>query len=73
MTIAVGILDQVVKTEPVDTDRLYLTGALRTDQNSAFGTNFQHVVYPKLSASYIVSDESWFPKMNWLSSMRLRE
>ncbi len=53
-------------------DRLYVTGALRTDQNSAFGTNFQNVVYPKLSASYIISDESWFPKMNWLSSLRLR-
>ena len=53
-------------------DRLYLTGALRTDQNSAFGTSFHDVTYPKLSASYIVSDESWFPKTNLLTSLRLR-
>ena len=28
-------------------DRLFLTVAVRTDQNSAFGTNFQRVFYPK--------------------------
>ena len=31
-------------------DRLFLTAAVRSDQNSAFGTNFQRVFYPKASA-----------------------
>jgi TonB-linked SusC/RagA family outer membrane protein len=53
-------------------DRLFLTGALRTDQNSAFGTNFQRVVYPKVSASWIISDEGFFPQSNLLNSLRLR-
>jgi TonB-linked SusC/RagA family outer membrane protein len=53
-------------------DRLFIVAALRTDQNSAFGTNFQHVVYPKLSASWIASDEAWFPHLEWLSQFRLR-
>jgi TonB-linked SusC/RagA family outer membrane protein len=53
-------------------DRLFLTAAARSDQNSAFGTNFQNVVYPKLSASWIASDESFFPKFDWLNQMRLR-
>jgi TonB-linked SusC/RagA family outer membrane protein len=53
-------------------DRLFLTGAVRTDQNSAFGTNFQRVVYPKISASWITSDESWFPKREWLNQFRFR-
>ncbi len=53
-------------------DRLFLTAAVRTDQNSAFGTNFQKVVYPKLSASYIISDEDFFPKVPALSQLRLR-
>jgi len=53
-------------------DRLFLTAALRTDQNSAFGTNFQRVYYPKASLSYIVSDESFFPKFRWLDELRLR-
>jgi TonB-linked SusC/RagA family outer membrane protein len=53
-------------------DRLYLTAALRTDQNSAFGTNFQRVFYPKASVSYVISDEDWFPKPGFLSNLRLR-
>ena len=53
-------------------DRLFLTGALRTDQNSAFGTNFQHVIYPKVSASWVISDESFFPRPSWLNNLRLR-
>jgi TonB-linked SusC/RagA family outer membrane protein len=53
-------------------DRLFLTAAVRTDQNSAFGSNFQKVVYPKLSASWLVSDESFFPQRKWLQSLRVR-
>jgi TonB-linked SusC/RagA family outer membrane protein len=53
-------------------DRLFLTAAVRTDQNSAFGTNFQRVVYPKASASWVVSDESFFPHYSWLDQLRLR-
>ncbi len=53
-------------------DRLFLTAALRTDQNSAFGTQFQKVFYPKLSASYVISDEDFFPKIPTLGQLRLR-
>jgi TonB-linked SusC/RagA family outer membrane protein len=53
-------------------DRLFLTGAVRTDQNSAFGTKFQSVVYPKASLSYVVSDESFFPKPSWVDQVRIR-
>jgi outer membrane receptor protein involved in Fe transport len=53
-------------------DRLFVTAAVRTDQNSAFGTNFQRVFYPKLSASWIASDEGFFPRLSWLNQLRLR-
>jgi TonB-linked SusC/RagA family outer membrane protein len=53
-------------------DRLFLTAALRTDQNSAFGTNFQRVFYPKASISWILSEEPFFPAYNWLNQFRLR-
>ena len=36
--------------------------ALRSDQNSAFGTKFQRVYYPKASLSWVVSDEDFFPR-----------
>ena len=35
-------------------DRLFVTGTLRADKNSAFGKNFGLVRYPALSASYVV-------------------
>jgi len=38
-------------------DRLFLTGAVRADDHSSFGKDFNIVVYPKLSVSYIASDE----------------
>ena len=53
-------------------DRLFVTGAVRMDDNSAFGKDFDAVIYPKLSASWLASDESFFPQANWLSSFRLR-
>ena len=53
-------------------DRLFITGAIRTDQNSAFGTNFQQVYYPKISVSWILSDEPFFPRYSWLNQFRFR-
>jgi len=53
-------------------DRLFLTAAVRTDQNSAFGTNFQRVYYPKASLSWLLSDESFFHRPDWMSEFRLR-
>lgn len=53
-------------------DRLFLTAALRYDQNTAFGTQYKGVPYPKFSASYNISDESWFPRYEALNSLHLR-
>jgi TonB-linked SusC/RagA family outer membrane protein len=53
-------------------DRMFLTLAVRTDQNSAFGTKFQSVKYPKASLSWLLSDESFFPKWAWMNSFRAR-
>ena len=53
-------------------DRLFLTLAARSDQNSAFGTNFQRVLYPKASVSWLLSEEPFFPKFSWLNEFRFR-
>jgi TonB-linked SusC/RagA family outer membrane protein len=53
-------------------DRLFLTGAVRSDRNSAFGADFKTVLYPKFSASWIPSQESFFPSFSWLDELRLR-
>jgi TonB-linked SusC/RagA family outer membrane protein len=41
-------------------DRLFVTVGLRTDDNSAFGTNFDRVYYPKASASWVISEEPFW-------------
>jgi hypothetical protein len=46
--------------------------ALRSDQNSAFGTNFQSVLYPKASVSWLVSQEPWYSVPAWAGDLRLR-
>ncbi|MBL0890830.1 MAG: SusC/RagA family TonB-linked outer membrane protein [Gemmatimonadaceae bacterium] len=53
-------------------DRLFLTAAVRSDQNSAFGSNFQSIVYPKASASYLISEEDWWKAPSFVNTMRLR-
>lgn len=38
-------------------NRLFVTGAIRADDNSAFGSSFNKVYYPKASLSYVASEE----------------
>ncbi|MGH7555767.1 MAG: SusC/RagA family TonB-linked outer membrane protein [Longimicrobiales bacterium] len=54
-------------------DRIFVTGALRADDNSAFGQDFGLIYYPSATASWVVSDESFFPQTGGiLSSLRVR-
>ena len=53
-------------------DRLFVTGAIRSDRNSAFGANFKTVFYPKLSVSWVISDEPFFRLPGWANQIRLR-
>jgi TonB-linked SusC/RagA family outer membrane protein len=51
--------------------RLFLTGAVRFDDNSAFGKNFNATAYPKASASWLMSDEPFFHS-GAINTLRLR-
>jgi TonB-linked SusC/RagA family outer membrane protein len=53
-------------------DRVFVTGALRADGASSFGENFKTAFYPKASLSWLVSEEGFFPKGAFLSSLRYR-
>ena len=52
-------------------DRLFLTAAVRGDDNSAFGQNFDFVIYPKVSATWVVNEESFF-NVPWVNTLKLR-
>jgi TonB-linked SusC/RagA family outer membrane protein len=52
-------------------DRLFVTGGLRVDGNSAFGSGFGLQPYPKISAAYVLSEEPFWPRQ-WISTLKLR-
>src|SRR6185436_10103948 len=52
-------------------DRLFLTGAVRADDNSAFGSNFSAAYYPKASVAWVLSEEPFW-KMKPISTLKLR-
>jgi TonB-linked SusC/RagA family outer membrane protein len=53
-------------------DKLFGTVAARVDENSAFGKRQKNTIYPSANVSYVMSDESWFPKTWFADRMRLR-
>ncbi|HEX6573544.1 MAG TPA: SusC/RagA family TonB-linked outer membrane protein [Gemmatimonadaceae bacterium] len=52
-------------------DRLFVTGAVRVDNNSAFGSELNRVFYPKASVSYVISEEPFF-HLPYTDNLRLR-
>ena len=52
-------------------DVLFVTAGVRVDGNSAFGESFGLQTYPKLSASYVISDEGFWG-LKWLETLKLR-
>ena len=52
-------------------DKLFLTGGVRVDGNSAFGNDFKYQAYPKASAAYNISEESFWPK-SYIPTMKIR-
>ena len=55
-------------------DRFFLTGALRLDASSTFGEDERWQVYPKLSGSWLLSEEPFWQDLGagWISELRLR-
>ncbi len=56
-------------------DRLFLTGAVRLDGSSTFGVDQRWQLYPKVSGSWVISQEPAFQSSalgGWFSELRLR-
>lgn len=55
-------------------DKLFLTGAIRMDGASVFGEDERNQVYPKVSSSYLISDEDFWQNTlgGAFSSFKLR-
>ena len=66
------LVSGIVNQQLAYRDRIFLSAGVRADDNSAFGQNFGTVYYPNAQASWVASEESWFPKPSALTSFRLR-
>ncbi|MHB1265821.1 MAG: SusC/RagA family TonB-linked outer membrane protein [Gemmatimonadaceae bacterium] len=54
-------------------DRLFLAGSIRADNNSGLSRDISGLSYfPSVNASWVVSRESFFPKLDWINQLRLR-
>lgn len=52
-------------------NRLFVTAGIRADDNSNFGENFDLVYYPKVSGSWVVSEEPFWG-VGWMNALKLR-
>ncbi len=70
-TVEQRTVGMFLEQQLVFNDKLFLTGAVRADRGSAFGASLDAVFYPKVSLSWLVSEESFF-NVGWITSLRLR-
>ena len=52
-------------------NRLFLTAALRGDDNSTFGKDYKAAYYPKFSVSWVASEEPWY-RLPFVNDLRFR-
>ena len=52
-------------------ERIFVTAAIRADDNSAFGSEFDLEYYPKLSGTWVISEEAFW-NLGLINSLRLR-
>ena len=52
-------------------DRIFVTAALRADDNSAFGAEFDAAYYPKFSATWVISEEGFW-NVEQVNQLRFR-
>jgi TonB-linked SusC/RagA family outer membrane protein len=69
--LANATVGMYVQEEAAYKNRLFLVAALRGDDNSTFGKDFKAAYYPKISASWVMSEEPWF-HVPGIDQLRLR-
>ena len=52
--------------------RYFISGTIRRDGSSRFGANKRYATFPSVSAGWILSDESFFPRSNVVSFLKLK-
>ena len=53
-------------------NRIFVTAAVRADDNSAFGANYDAAIYPKFSATWVLGEEAFFEDVDFVDQFRVR-
>jgi TonB-linked SusC/RagA family outer membrane protein len=69
--LANATVGMYVQEQAAYKNRLFLVAALRGDDNSTFGKDFKAAYYPKVSGSWVMSEEPWF-HVRGIQDLRLR-
>ena len=69
--LANSTVGMYVQQEAAWKNRLFLIAALRGDDNSTFGKDYKAAYYPKVSGSWVISEEPWF-HVPYVQDLRLR-
>ena len=72
--VANNTLGAYLQQEFAMNDRLFLTGAVRVDNNSAFGSKANFTTYPKVGISWVASEEPGVKRYlpSFMDALRLR-
>jgi TonB-linked SusC/RagA family outer membrane protein len=71
-TLETVTLGRFVEERLAFKNRVFVTAAIRSDDNTSFGKRFGNILYPRLSGSWVISEEPFFPEAGWLGSLKLR-
>lgn len=53
-------------------DKYLFTATLRRDGSSRFGSGNKYGWFPSFSGAWRISQEKWFPKVNWIDDVKFR-
>ena len=53
-------------------NRFVINASIRRDGSSRFGKNNRYGIFPSVSGAWNISNESWFSKIDYISSLKLR-
>jgi len=53
-------------------DKYILTGVIRRDGSSRFGSNYRYGTFPAVSAAWRLSDEPFMKSLSWVTDLKIR-
>jgi len=66
------LVSQFVRADYNFRDKYYVSGTVRRDGSSVFGSDYTHGVFPSVSAGWRISEESFMSGASWTNDLKIR-